>query len=527
MSSLLERAVKNTTWSSGGAVTIGVVGFILSAATIRLLGLTEAGFAAAVLALSSVAGTVGGLGLGTGLIREVSRTRAAGDSEACKRVIGLGLLVALISGSLGFSGLLIFSESIVAWTGHFGTDGDDILYCRIAGFTFLVSQVSSSLQAPLEGDQRYDLRAVVLVGSLVGQTMVTVIFLSLSPSLLALGSIQLLFAGVRMTGFYFLCSRVFGAWPVPKWSLITFRRIWGFSRWIYAGGLLSILSSGLDRVAIVFIFGSTVLPIYVLSRRFYELGHDILVGQAGFLLPLLSGREEAGQRRPDLDDRLRWFVASLAGLLCFGVLVFGPSLVAVLISPDFAVQSRWGILVFALIGYCHAQAIVPFFSAQARGDSRATFLFQLMGGVCVLPAMFLLGRLFGFAGAVSGQGVIAVVALGFTYLQTLPSGSPRVVRMIRPLSWPTGLLSIAVALYGLWLSEFLSLWMLTVVGSFGIALYFPILCRLEGTASDRVDTLRRALGLVSARVLGITWIVRFITGPSRGAAERPLGPAYR
>ena len=524
MSSLLERAVKNTTWSSGGAVTIGVVGFILSAATIRLLGLAGAGFAAAVLALSAIAGNVGGLGFGTGLIREVSRTRATGDSEVVDEVIGLGLFVALIAGSLGMAGLLIFSESIVAWTGHLGKDGDDVLFCRIAGFTFLVSRLASSLQAALEGDQRYDLRAIVLVGSIIGQTIATITVLYLSPSLLALGSIQLLFAGLRLVAFYFLCFRLFGAFPVPKWSPHAFRRVWGFSRWIYAGGLLSILSSGLDRVVIVFIFGSAVLPVYVLSRRFYEIGHEVLVGQSGFLLPLLSGREGSSLGWIDLDDRLRWFVASLAGWLYFGVLILGPKLVAVLISPDFAVQSRWGILVFALTGYCHAPAIVPFFSSQARGDSRATFLFQLVAGVCVLPAMFLLGWMFGFAGAVAGQSVIAVVALGFAYVQTDQSQVPRLAGMIGPLGWPTGLLGVGSLLYCLWLFDLLPLWAMTVTGGIGIAAFFPLLCRLEGSNSGRVETLRRALDLVSARILGTSWTVRLITGPARTAVDRPMNP---
>lgn len=524
MSKLLERAVRNTTWSAGGAISTGVVGFLLAAATIRLLGVTEAGFAAAVLALSSIAGTLGGLGFGTGLILEVSRIRADGEPAAIRKVIGVGLSVALIAGSLGMAGLVVFSDLIVAWTSHVGVDRDDVLFIRLAGCTFLITQLASCLQASLEGDQRYDLRTVVLVGSMVGQTIATVIVLYINPSLPALGTIQLLFAISRFSGFYLFSVRVFGFWPVPEWSTRTFRRVWSFSRWVYAGGLLSILSSGLDRVVMVFSFGSALLPVYILSRRFYEIGHEILVGQSGFLLPLLGGRKRAGRGWADLDDRLRWFLASVAGWFYLGLLVCGPTLVAVLISPEFAEQSRWGILVFAFTGYFHAQAIVPFFSAQARGDSRATFLFQTVSGLLVLPTMYLLGRMFGFAGALAGQGVIGLVALGFACLQVAPTSGSRFANLIRPLFWPTMLLASGGALYVLWLLDALPLWIMSGVGSIGLVAYFPMLCRLEGAGSDRVETLRRALGLVSARILGSSSLVRMITGPKTAAADGPIDP---
>lgn len=505
MSQLLNTAVRNTTWSAVGSAGSGVLGLLISAVTIRMLGMEGAGFATAVLALRAIASVLGGFGLGSAVIREVSAVHATGDSAGVRTVAGIGLAVSLATGLLGGALLGISGDAIINWSGFVGSRVDARWFCAFSGVAFAALQWSATQQAVLEGLQRYDLRSRVLVLNLAIQAVATVAVLRFLPCLSALGVVTALAALQRAISLSFACRRVLGEWPGLAWRWPVVMRLWGFSRWLYLSALAGILMAGGDRLVLVSGFGSAALPFYVMAKRFYETVHEALIGQMAYLLPMLSAGPDVREVRvtaASLDDRLRWFVASLSGWLYLGVVTMGPALLRVMISPDFAVGARIPLFVLAMTGFLHAQALVTFYAMQAQARPHLTFALFLACGGGVLPVMYMLGCWNGFDFAVTGQLWIGLCSAGFVWFLAPAAGGPRLRSVVGPVLRPALILGMGMAANAGWLAGFYGVWPLAAMGVLMLVLYYPTLCRMERPATKRVETLARAVGILAERVGG-------------------------
>lgn len=508
MSEFLQRAVNNTVWIGGSSIGAGVLGFLVSTTTVKFMGLPQAGFAVAVLSLVAIFSTLSGFGISNALVFQISQRRNQEESARARGSLEAALLVALIVGGVGGCGLWAADDLIIDFSNWDGPRGDARIFCALSGLAFATAQLGNPHQSAIEGALRYDLRGLIILSTLIFQALATVILLWAWPSLIVLAAINVATALLRTLASAWASAHVLGFVARPKWSSAALRGVWRYSRWFYFASLFALGFSGFDRMTLVTQFGSALLPIYVLARRFYEVAHDILTSQTAYFVPMISTiLSEGDGTAVDLDDRLKWFVAALAAWLYAGVLLIGPGLLVLSVSPEFARSARVPLLIMAVVGFLHAQAIVPFYFAQAEG--RPVWGFGL-NAACALsvPAMMLLGRSIGFLGAIAGQLTIGIASILFILLYSFRTGKLDLARVWTPIARPSVLFALAMALYFAWLTDRFSLMWLAGLGAAFLALYFPVLCRMERRETRRVDTLHRAVVIAETRSGPLAALVR-------------------
>jgi O-antigen/teichoic acid export membrane protein len=132
-------------------------------------------------------------------------------------------------------------------------------------------------------------------------------------------------------------TKELGFLPVPTWNKEIFLDLWGFGRWVYLTQITGVLINGVDKIYLISVFGSASIPFYTFAQRIYQTVHTTLVGQAHYLFPMFSAQgdklEEVAERT---DERLRWFIGLIAGLIFSGLIIAGPALLTITVNSEFA-----------------------------------------------------------------------------------------------------------------------------------------------------------------------------------------------
>lgn len=409
MSNLLSKAVNNSTWTAIGSLLTAVLSFLFAGLTIRWLGEAEAGFAIAVGTIVGINSSFSGLGLGTAATRLISSAYEKKDTQSIQKNAGVCLSTALIFGLLGFCLFAFGSSWIVQWSQYKGDILTGKLYCVMLGLVFLFQQIMNYFDIFLTSLQRYDWQTKLNTTFLLANGILGITLLKAFPNILTLGIIQLVLSCLNCLLMGFVVFKLLGFATYPQWNYSIFQELWSFGKWIYLTQMAGILSSGMDKIFLTFIFGSSLLPFYTFCQRIYLTIHTMLVGQSSFLFPMLSAEGNKLEIVAEkLEDRLRWFVALLASLIYSGLIIAGPALLTIIINTEFSKQASFQLFTFCWVGYIHANAIVPFFLGLSKGDAKGNWVFHMIVGFGYIPFIVIFALFFGFKYAVLGQLMMLV-----------------------------------------------------------------------------------------------------------------------
>ena len=407
MSVLLKTAVRNSSWTGLSSLGNAVLGFIFAGVTIRWLGSAEAGFVIAVTTIAGINAGLSELGLGSAATRIIARAYAERDSLTVQKVGGVCCLVSLLFGVLGLALFALGAPTIIRWAKYDGDPAAASIYCVLAGMVFLLTQVSTLLSGLLMAAQRFDWTTKLNLGLNFAQGLCGITFLKMYPAVLTVGItyFSLAMIGTVLRGLAVL--RVFKVFPWPRWNRGIFSELWDFGKWIYLAQITGIMANGMDKVVLVSLFGSSTLPFYAFAQRIYLMVHTTLVGQATYLFPMLSAQgSELDAVAERTEERLRWFIALIAGAIFSGLIIAGPLLLTTIVNGAFAAKASFQLLVFCFVGYIHAQSIVPFFFNLSKGDAKGNAIYQLIVGFGILPAVALFAVFFGAEYAALGWTMI-------------------------------------------------------------------------------------------------------------------------
>ena len=411
----------------------------------------------------------------------------------------------------GISGLSLWtycSRQLVSHAVSARENGGDhstaVMYCRLAGVAVFFRQLTVCLGHFLESYQRFDVLATCNFAFGLAQGIFGMVFLSVFPSLMTSGLLTLASAAINFVVLWFLVRRIAGHGPRPRYDRQIFVQLWQFGRWSYLSSLATLLFSQMDRILITSFFGGAFLPLYTMGRRSYDLGHELLARQTAHLFPMLSA--EADQKTEvieRIEPRVRWFISLVSVWFYSSVVLIGPALFDMLAGQNFGTRAAPYIVIFSIVGLVHAQAIVPWHFCFATDRVGLTCAFQLMCSLGILPAMYILGKLFGFTGAVCGQLFIALPVLWFNWkFWKSRRTQDKVSMFFEPMFTPLLLYGAALAL---WLNIYTThtpAWVALLSGGMFALAYLPVAIRMENVfspANTTSSTLMRAVEKLSAK----------------------------
>jgi O-antigen/teichoic acid export membrane protein len=484
----------------------------------------EAGFVNAVSSIAMLNTTLAGLGIGTAAVRGISAAKEKQDWKQVSQLGGVAFLLSLSFGVIGFVLLSFGAGQIVHWARYEGAPGTAATFCILMGVSFLFSQVNSQFLNYLQAFERFDLLTMLSLAFGLANGICGIIFLRAWPSILTIGITSALLSCLYTVALWGTAKRVMGCIPSPRWSAGAFRELWSFGKWVYLTSVSGLFTSGLDRILLVSMFGSKPLPAYALARRMYETCHGILANQAGFLFPMISAAGE-GTRAiiARVDDRVRWFLGVISVWIYSALLLFGPPLLALMISTPFAKQCTLPLAVFCLVGVIHAQAIATFNFAYASGHAKINAIYHIATGIVTLPFMYVMGRAAGASAMVVGQLAIAVITPIYIvfYYRALGVQAP-FSRCMGPIAPTLATLVLPLTMAALFHCGCVGVIGVSLGGAAFLLAYLPSILRLEGFCrpdSERLRTLREAAKQLrlKSKLLGAlpSWFIGLVAPKAR------------
>ena len=409
MSKLLTNAVKNSSWTAVGSLMTALLGFLFAGLTIRWLWQAEAGFAIAIAAIIGINNTFSGLGLGSAATRLISKAYEENNIQEIKKIGGVCFTTSLIFGFFGLSIFTFGSETIVSWSKYEGDPNIGRWYCILLGLVFLIQQIISYFNIFLVSLQKYDWQTKLNTSFLLINGILGITFLKVFPNILTLGIIQLSLSCFNCLCTTVVVSKVLGFVTLPSWNQSMFLELWSFGKWIYLTQLMGNFMNGLDKIFLTSFFGSTALPLYTFPQRIYQVVHSILLGQSSYLFPMLSAQgNNLKEIAEQIEDRLRWFMGLLAGLIYAGLIIIGPAILSIMISSDFAQRSSFILLIFCWSGYIQANYIVSFQFTLSQGEAKKNWITSMINNIIPLGFLVIFSFLFGFNYANIGNLMVIV-----------------------------------------------------------------------------------------------------------------------
>ncbi len=472
-SNVFRQAVSHSAYSAVGTISVFLVNFLFAGLTIRFLGNDQAGFFIVLSSLFALSQVVGGFGLGTPATKRAAELYAAGDTATVRRLVGSVLLVNGLIGLVAVVGCIVFFPLVFEWSRLAPTLRADAFTATVlmAG-SFFADQAAGSLRilyaACLRQDIRnYSMSAMGLLGGIV-----RIVWLACYPTMPAAAASTFAVSAAWLILDAWLVRKLLGRAIWPTWCMAEIRPLGRFSLWEIFNAVGICAGNTVDRFILTSFMGSGSLPHFAIAQRLFSQIHTALAQQFSFMFPLLAAT--GGEVRASIaamQDRARWFLAALGAVVYADLLLAGPTIVAVLIGPEFAEKARWAVFLASIQGLVFSFIITNYFLHYAVGNGSINALFNVGNNIlATILALWLIPR-YDYIGASIGQ-LSVILTVGF-YLHQ----SKRIL----------GLQSTGIAYWGAYVSPLVLFGVTVAVGKSieawrGPSIASTVLAVLVGTA---------------------------------------------
>lgn len=504
---LLQRTVRNSIFLTLGTAVTFVLAFVFGGLTIRYLGNARAGYFLTLQAILALNVLIGGFGLGTPAIRRVAELHAQKEWHIARKIVGSVLLMNGIIG-LVFGGVIL---SIFPYV--FKWSKLDLIYqsdalgatCFVVA-TFFFGQISGAFSTSYEALQRYDISTSInaTYGLLSGTLGITVLILI--PSMTAIACVGFVLSSIRILADSIFVTRILKNVPWPTWCWQEIRPMIGFGGWSYFSSLGGFLFTNADRLILTSFLGSAAMPYYTVPQSLFQQVHSALASQSRFLFPMVASFGKlATVQITQLEDRMRWFVALVSGILYTGIAIVGPSILAILVNPDFAYLSRFPLWLACIQGFLHAQMIVPYYTSWGIGKGAPNTIVTMVNGFLVIATAVILIPLYGYIGSSIAQLWIGPVALLHTlWVSRLVNSQHNIWNWYRAYITPLIMVFTMLATFFL-VKQYVPFHSLILIAIFcgsaslGLAIVWFVECSAF-SSYNRCQTLMRALAIPLSRL---------------------------
>jgi O-antigen/teichoic acid export membrane protein len=397
-----RRSAENAAYSLADYVAQPAAMLAAAPFLVHHLGLQQYGVWMLVSAMLSGVGILSA-GFGDATVKYVSAYRARNDSAGIERTIRATLTINMVLGLL-VGGLVWVLASAITHVFRIEVEfqAATIRAVQISAVILPLRAIESVFVSTLRAFEHYGpavkLNILLRIGVIISALIVSAKGHGVDTIMLA----TLLCSGVVVILQAIAARRTAGCFkllPTLEWAALS--EVFSFGCFSWLQGLAGVGFSYADRFLVGMMLGTAPVAIYVLCVQAAQPIHGVCAAIFNFLLPHMSSRREIGElqgsRRVFRVAAWANFIAATA--LALPLILWGRSILALWIGPQFAVQGRGSLGILAMAYALLALNVVPHYSLLAMGDVRYVSGLNLLGGALSLCAAVVLIPRLGLIGA--------------------------------------------------------------------------------------------------------------------------------
>lgn len=396
-------------WAIAEYLAYPAMMFIATPLYLRFLGQTQYGQWLLLLTLNGFGG-LGGFGMGTVVVRDVSERRGCGDIEGAIAAVRNGLALTLVSTSVLCLAIVVIgiaaAPTLLAKMGSPGTI--IILFLGGAGLIAL-EQIDVVFASTIRGLERFDWSARLEAGSKFVTITSAVIAAWISQRLGPVIAATLVVTAVRAAIKAAMAAHLLGTGPLlPAWEPRRIRPMLSFGLWTWIQMIGATLLGTVDRFLVGGLLGSTALAHYSVALQLAQQVHAVPAAAAQILLPRIS-RAARGESIARITARAFTFIGLLTAALAIPIIALAYPILRLWVGASIADQAA-PVLQVAVIAYILlALSSVAYFVLLGLGRAKIVAQLSLAGGIASLGMTYFLIRTWGLSGAALSRVTYAVL----------------------------------------------------------------------------------------------------------------------
>lgn len=408
-----RTSVRNSLYGAAEYVALPLAMLLATPLLLRHLGLAQFGIwmlASAAVTSSNLIST----GFGDAALKYASMYRS--DSERFENTLRVNLTINLALG--GLLALLLWCGSPYAVGSVFkinaGLRGDAVTAFRIGSLILLLRCIEGVLIGALRSHERYGpavqisvvSRSAIVVAAcfLVWQGHGIVAIMVATLCTVAMSVV------VQMVVVRILIARIKF---IPWFDRRAFKEVFGFGGFSWLQAVAGCVFNQGDRLLVGALLGASSVGYYSVCVQAAQPIHGLIAAGLHFLFPHLSARlstAPTSQLRGVVEAVFRLNVLA-SMILCLPLVIFSKLILRLWMGAAFAAQAWMVLSIIALSFGFLSLNVTAHYALLALSHVRLVALLNLLGGVAMLVAMFLLAPRLGLAGAAAGRLLYGPITL--------------------------------------------------------------------------------------------------------------------
>jgi len=405
----------------------GWIALLTLAATpiqIHLLGVEAFGLIGLITVLQVMFGTLD-LGLSAAVTQTIASDRSPGRSTSAPLTNSVGSAYVLMAMVIG--GLLWLLAGWIAtrWLKPEALDGATVLAAiRAIGLYVAIRWPIAFFTGVLNGVQRMDVLNLLKSGAATVRIVVGTLLILAWPSITLFLVWFAVSALLELLAFAIVTHRLVPELrPTIRISLPAIRSVLRYSLTMAAIAVLSMLITQMDRIFVSKMLSLQAFGYYSLA---YTIGAAISLLQLSINNASLPAFAEAashsGRELALRYDKVSEFTSFVVALPCCLLIFYGADILRVWVSEDAARGASLPLMLLAVGFFVNAAVSSAYLAAVATRRAEIPAAVNMVGILIYAPALYILTREFGTAGAASGW-----MALNLFYVLALLPAVHRIV----------------------------------------------------------------------------------------------------
>jgi O-antigen/teichoic acid export membrane protein len=359
----------------------------------------------------NAAGMIGGMGMGSAVIKNLSTARGSGNTVMVERIAGTAIFLAL-AGSLALAGVMIIVSLALAGSifSKVGTFGDVLLLVTTAATLIAMEQLDGVYSGIMRAYERFELAARIEIlaklSTVVGMAALSAATGKLGPVII----FTIVATVLRLVTKAWLASKLIGpSLVVPRWDSQLASGVFHFGKWIWLQTIGGALFVAADRLIVGAMLGADALARYSICIQLAQQIHMLPSAGAQFIFPLVSRRMAEGTNVRRIAILGSLGVAVFVLCLALPILLFGDQILTLWVGPSIANDAKVTLRILAFAYLVLGLGVGAHFVLLGVGKVRLVAVNNIVAGLIAIGVSAYAVRYFGLEGAALSRVAYGIV----------------------------------------------------------------------------------------------------------------------
>lgn len=391
-----KQILKSTFIMGGSSIINSLLGIARTKVIALLLGPAGMGLTGIYITITNLVSTFSGMGIGESGVRQIAGALGSGNPDMVSKTIRTVRRMALFSGTLGLTAMVVFREQIGGIT--FGNSGHSV-DVGILSLTIFFTAVSAGQTALIQGMRRIgDLAKVSIFGAVLGTVVsIPIVYLMGERGITAY---LVVVSAMTFVASWWYSSRIEAAVATMTWkeSFLEAKPLLKLGIALMLGALMAAGTQYLLRVIVVRTLGLSAAGAYHASTTLSLVYVGIILNAmlTDFYPRLSAAAQDHCQCSLLINKQIEvGLLLAVPGIV--GIMTLAPFVIVVFYSSKFALAVD--ILRWQILGVLLQVVSWPMgFMLRAKGNGKLFFLTELFANTLHLGLAWLAIGRFGLPG---------------------------------------------------------------------------------------------------------------------------------